>query len=83
MSNEIKYYSVLQDDRFEKNMKKWSGMYMFESVLALGKYVGNLNWCPDGGKVLRKVLAEDWAECQGKSPPALPTVSVKVLLLHW
>lgn len=59
MSNEIKYYSVLQDDHFEQNMKKWSGMYMFESVLALRKYVGNLNWCPDGGQVFRKVLAED------------------------
>lgn len=27
----------------KKNPKKWSGMYIVESVLALGKYVGNLN----------------------------------------
>lgn len=27
----------------KKNPKKWSGMYIVESVLALGKYFGNLN----------------------------------------
>lgn len=52
-------------------------------MLSLEKYVGsgNLQLATEGGKVLRKVLAEDWAECQSKSPPSLATVILKVLLL--
>lgn len=47
------------------------------------KVYWELKPAPDGGKVFRKVLAEDWAECQSKSPPAQSTVSVKVLFLYW
>lgn len=37
----------------------------------------------EGGKVRRKVLAEDWAEHQSKSSPSRATVILKVLLLYW
>lgn len=39
--NIIQFYRMIILEK--KKPKKWSGMYMFESVLALGKYGGKLN----------------------------------------